>query len=376
MSKEDANMIKQDIEQRITSLETKVLQFIAAYNIDKQQFVKGTKINPGIGTKLAFDSNGLILSSETLKEDDIPPLSMDKIIGLKSDINNTASADDVTQIRNEIANIYNHTLTSKTGCKVNVDEHGFVNGVSDLNVEDIPQLTLDKIDGLKEALNELRANSNAIQSIDTFTTNPGTGCKLTYDEHGRVINKSELTIEDLPAELLMRINQIDSSLASKAQQSSVDILTTKMLHKVDANSSISKGIYTKVNVDSNGLVTNGECLTKNDLPLIGVEDIEYLQQILDEKLNVDHLDQIMDNMESIRNLCDAKLNVDDIKVKANVDTVHNLEMRVQHLEDVVNNVIENIPGDMILKQLDQLSANISTLSGRIATIERTFADNK
>ena len=369
-------MIKQDIEQRITSLETKVLQFIAAYNIDKQQFVKGTKINPGIGTKLAFDSNGLILSSETLKEDDIPPLSMDKIIGLKSDINNTASADDVTQIRNEIANIYNHTLTSKTGCKVNVDEHGFVNGVSDLNVEDIPQLTLDKIDGLKEALNELRANSNAIQSIDTFTTNPGTGCKLTYDEHGRVINKSELTIEDLPAELLMRINQIDSSLASKAQQSSVDILTTKMLHKVDANSSISKGIYTKVNVDSNGLVTNGECLTKNDLPLIGVEDIEYLQQILDEKLNVDHLDQIMDNMESIRNLCDAKLNVDDIKVKANVDTVHNLEMRVQHLEDVVNNVIENIPGDMILKQLDQLSANISTLSGRIATIERTFADNK
>lgn len=369
-------MTQQELEQRVSDLESKITQFIAAYNIDKQHFVKGTKINPGIGTKVAYDSNGLILSNETLNEDDIPQLSIDKIIGLKSDIDNKANNEDVSQIRNDIANMYKHTSTSKSGCKVNVDEHGFVNDVSDLNIEDIPQLTLNKIDGLNEALNELRTVANVVQVDDSFTTNPGTGCKITYDEHGRVISKSNLSIEDLPAELLMRINQIDSLLSTKAPQANVDILTTEILNKVDMNNTIQRGTYTKVNVDSNGLVINGECLTKNDLPPINVDDIEYLQQTLDEKLDVEHLDQIMNNIESIRKLCDTKLNAEDIKCKANVDSVHSLELRVQHLEDVVNNVIENIPGDMILQQLDQLSASISTLSGRVATLERTLIADK
>lgn len=369
-------MTQQELEQHVSDLESKVMQFITSYNIDKQHFVKGIKINPGIGTKVAYDSNGLIISNETLNEDDIPQLSIDKIIGLKSDINKKANNEDITKIRNDIANMYNHTSTSKSGCKVNIDEHGFVNDVSDLNIEDIPQLTLNKIDGLIEVLNELRTTAKVVQVDDNFTTNPGTGCKITYDEHGRVINKNDLSIEDLPAELLMRINQIDSLLSTKASQASVDIIATKVLNKVDANKVIQRGTYTKVNVDSNGLVTNGECLTKNDLPPINVEDIEYLQQTLDEKLSVEHLDQIMTNIESIRKLCDNKLNVDDIKYKANVDTVHNLELRVQHMEDVVNNIIENIPGDMILKQLDQLYASISTLSGRIATLERTLSADK
>ncbi len=369
-------MTQQELEQRVSDIESKITQFIAAYNIDKQQFAKSNKITPGIGAKLAYDSNGLILSSEALNERDIPQLSINKIIGLKSNIDNKANVDDFTQLSNKVANIYEHTSTFKSGCKVNVDEHGFVNDVCDLNIEDIPQLTLDKIDGLIDALNELRNCTKTTQSVDVFTTNPGTGCKLTYDEHGRVIGKNELTIEDLPAELLARINSIDSTLAGKATQVSVDNLKTNMLRKVDVNQSVKPGTYAKVNVDSKGLVTGGESLTKNDLPSINVDDIEYLQQTLDEKLSVDHLDQIMNNMESLRKLCDTKLNVEDIKGKANVDSLHNLELRVQHLEDVVNNVIENIPGDMILKQLEQMYADISTLSGRVSVIERTLTANK
>lgn len=376
--KGESRMNSQDLEQRIADIETniaKIMKLFAAFNIDKQQFVKGNKIVPGIGIKVAYNADGLILSSGNLETNDIPQLPIDKINGLESVIDSKASINDVQEMRNNLANMYNHTSTTQTGCKVNVDEHGFVNNVSDLNVDDIPQLPISKINGLIDALNE--AKSCVVKNTnDEYNINAGTGCKITYDEHGRVVSKSELSINDIPSEIITRLNNVESIMLHKADQSAVDIIANNIRNKIDSNASTNSGIFTKVIVDANGLVTKGESLTKNDLPRLNIDDIESLRQTLANMLSLNDLDEINSNINDVRTVVSTRLTSDDIKGKADNDTLHSLELRVTHVEELMNNVIEKIPGDMILKQLEQLSADISTISGRVALIERTLSANE
>ena len=371
-------MNSQDLEQRVANIETniaKIMKLFAAFNIDKQQFVKGNKIVPGIGIKVAYNADGLILSSGNLETNDIPQLPIDKINGLESIIELKASIVDVQEMRNNLANMYSHTSTAQTGCKVNIDEHGFVNDVSGLNVDDIPQLPIDKINGLIDALNE--AKSCVVKNTnDEYNINAGTGCKITYDEHGRVVSKSELSINDIPSEIITRLNNVESIMLHKADQSAVDVITNNMRNKIDSKASTNSGIFTKVIVDANGLVTKGESLTKNDLPRLNIDDIESLRQTLANMLSLNDLDEINSNINDVRTVASTRLTADDIKGKADNDALHSLELRVTHVEELMNNVIEKIPGDMILKQLEQLTADISTISGRVALIERTLSANE
>ena len=57
------------IEQRLTKLE-----------LAQNDFIKKTKeIKKGIGTKVAFDSNGLIINNLELEPKDIPEISINKV---------------------------------------------------------------------------------------------------------------------------------------------------------------------------------------------------------------------------------------------------------------------------------------------------------
>ena len=354
---------------RIEETIKNINQTINGYNIDKQYFVKSNNINPGVGTKVAYDSNGLVKSSEPLSQQDIPNLDMDKISGLKDAIDNKVSSADVKGIKNQLDTIYHHTDSVKTGTKVNVDSHGFVNDVSDLTPEDIPELSIDKISGLNDKLNQIEASIGNSNNMDSYSIAAGSGVKIQYNEKGQVTGSESLTIDDIPNELISQINRVEGEVSKRAYSDNVSKLARAVSEKIPYNDPIEPGTYSKVNVDKNGLVVKGDKLNKSDLPELGINDISGLNESLSDKATANQVVELNEELQQVRSMVE-NTNVSSNNDSKYLDRIHRLELKVSHIEDQVNNVLQNIPGDMILKQLDFIVYQLNTISGRVSVIEK------
>lgn len=349
----------------------KVNKLFAAFNIDKQQFVTTNRIQPGVGTKIAFDGDGLVKSSEDLSPQDIPALEIEKINGLKDAIDNKVDKNEIDNIQRSIDDVYHHTDTVKTGSKVNVDSHGFVNEVSDLLPEDIPQLSIDKIDGLQDELNQLKSIGGGAASVnDLYEIQPGTGCKVDYDKKGRITGSQPLSMNDIPNALIEKVNEVESSVSERARQSTVTELSKSINNKLDKNKPIKPGTYTKVSVDKNGLVTGNDELTKSDLPQLGINDITDLRDTLNDKAAVNLVEELNERIEEVRNEISSSKSNEDNQSRVGIERVHKLELKVSSLENTMNNILMKIPGDTILRQLESITWEVNSLSGRIAVIEK------
>lgn len=354
---------------RIEETIKNINQTINGYNIDKQYFVKSNNINPGVGTKVAYDSNGLVKSSEPLSQQDIPNLDMDKISGLKDAIDNKVSSADVKGIKNQLDTIYHHTDSVKTGTKVNVDSHGFVNDVSDLTPEDIPELSIDKISGLNDKLNQIEASIGNSNNMDSYSIAAGSGVKIQYNEKGQVTGSESLAIDDIPNELISQINRVEGEVSKRAYSDNVSKLARAVSEKIPYNDPIEPGTYSKVNVDKNGLVVKGDTLNKSDLPELGINDISGLNESLSDKATANQLVELNEELQQVRSMVE-NTNVSSNNDSKYLDRIHRLELKVSHIEDQVNNVLQNIPGDMILKQLGFIVYQLNTISGRVSVIEK------
>ena len=354
---------------RIEETIKNINQTINGYNIDKQYFVKSNNINPGVGTKVAYDSNGLVKSSEPLSQQDIPNLDMDKISGLKDAIDNKVSSADVKSIKNQLDMIYHHTDSVKTGTKVNVDSHGFVNDVSDLTPEDIPELSIDKISGLNDKLNQIEASIGNSNNMDSYSIAAGSGVKIQYNEKGQVTGSESLAIDDIPNELISQINRVEGEVSKRAYSDNVSKLARAVSEKIPYNDPIEPGTYSKVNVDKNGLVVKGDKLNKSDLPELGINDISGLNESLSDKATANQVVELNEELQQVRSMVE-NTNVSSNNDSKYLDRIHRLELKVSHIEDQVNNVLQNIPGDMILKQLDSIVYQLNTISGRVSVIEK------
>lgn len=354
---------------RIEETIKNINQTINGYNIDKQYFVKSNNINPGVGTKVAYDSNGLVKSSEPLSQQDIPNLDMDKISGLKDAIDNKVSSADVKGIKNQLDRIYHHTDSVKTGTKVNVDSHGFVNDVSDLTPEDIPELSIDKISGLNDKLNQIEASIGNSNNMDSYSIAAGSGVKIQYNEKGQVTGSESLAIDDIPNELISQINRVEGEVSKRAYSDNVSKLARAVSEKIPYNDPIEPGTYSKVNVDKNGLVVKGDKLNKSDLPELGINDISGLNESLSDKATANQVVELNEELQQVRSMVE-NTNVSSNNDSKYLDRIHRLELKVSHIEDQVNNVLQNIPGDMILKQLGFIVYQLNTISGRVSVIEK------
>lgn len=354
---------------RIEETIKNINQTINGYNIDKQYFVKSNNINPGVGTKVAYDSNGLVKSSEPLSQQDIPNLDMDKISGLKDAIDNKVSSADVKGIKNQLDTIYHHTDSVKTGTKVNVDSHGFVNDVSDLTPEDIPELSIDKISGLNDKLNQIEASIGNSNNMDSYSIAAGSGVKIQYNEKGQVTGSESLAIDDIPNELISQINRVEGEVSKRAYSDNVSKLARAVSEKIPYNDPIEPGTYSKVNVDKNGLVVKGDKLNKSDLPELGINDISGLNESLSDKATANQVVELNEELQQVRSMVE-NTNLSSNNDSKYLDRIHRLELKVSHIEDQVNNVLQNIPGDMILKQLGFIVYQLNTISGRVSVIEK------
>ena len=216
------------IKNQISSLEETINSLkkqINAIDIDRQFYLTAEEnLLPGMATKVVYNKNGLITRGDKLDKTDIPNLDIDHIDGLRELINSKISKTEMSRFRSIVDQaIPRKGNITNTGIKINYDDSGYVISSSDLLEEDIPELSIDKIKGLSEALSNISVE--AASAIDDEIVHPdissNTFTKVTFDNHGHIIQGDKLDIDDIPEEILIHLNEIDSNLLSVARDDTV-----------------------------------------------------------------------------------------------------------------------------------------------------------
>lgn len=384
----------------IISLQNKIEELSSAIDImgktvnalkinDQRRLTSNTPIPPGIACKVAYDSNGLITRGTSLEVSDIPQLDIDKIINLKKHLDDKASLKDFEKFKSAITEMIKPAVNklsqiAGTGIKVNYNSDGRIVSSSDLLPSDIPVLPISKIEGLSDIISHLsiqKISENAEDSIPNIKVNPGTYVKVSIDKYGRVITGEKLGMNDIPSELISKLNVIESKFVDIPSQQTIVAIQKNLVEKLDGNLPIIPGTFTKVKVDSKGLVTFGDKLNIRDLPKLTISDITGLEKVIRDKADYKDFLSLSDTVSSLVNSLSAIGEISGIKnelhSKAKDEDVKKLSSSVSQIKHTLDSLVNRMPSDIISDQLTQIQNEVSMLSGKISAIENHLgiADN-
>lgn len=362
--------------EEVEQIAQEAIKRIKGIDIDNQRkLIANVKIPPGIACKIAYDANGLILNGDKLSASDIPTLPIDSIDGLRKILDSKASASDVKKTQVTDQHVKKDDKIVGSGIKVNFDENGLIVSVSDLLVDDVPQLPIEHIMNLREELNIIKSTvSPVVEVVEPLKISPGTFTKITYDETGRILSGSKLTMNDIPAEMIEKVNHLEEQIPTFAPRSSVETLSKNVRNKLDANDRVTPGTYTKITIDSKGLVTRGDRLTIKDLPTINIEDITDLSASLRNKADQTDLLCLNDTVSSIVNsfnkIGDVSAIQSKLERKADDQDLRDVVSRIESLQKLMDTLSMKIPNELIMEQLQQIQNELSTISGRVSVLEK------
>ena len=282
-------------------------------------------IIPGTGTKITYDSKGLIVSSANLLETDIPNINANKITGTLSIDqlpNFGVAVDSYTKVTIDASGrviggsipstldaygitdaVQANTLIEPgSGTKIVYDSKGLIVSAELLLPSDIPDLDASKI-----TTGQFSANFAPIVS----TLTPGSYTKVTVDATGRVIlGETPSTLADYNITDAVQANPlIASGFSAKVQYDSkglivgtaplvqsdipelnaAKITTGKLPKAVLPNSGITDGWYYKVRADIAGRIVAGSST-------LVLSDITGLQAALDDKTSYQYITSVIDNL--------------------------------------------------------------------------------
>lgn len=357
-----------DLSKKVTKLELN----------DGTYLVGNDTIVPGIAPKVAYDKNGLIVSGLELEASDIPELSISQISGLKSQLDSTISTADWKNLKNELMDLIptRSTTVYGSGTKISYDANGYVVSSGDLLASDIPQIPMSKVEGLPDMIEiiESMATGGTTTTTDTISVKSGTYTKVSVDSVGRVLSGTTLGINDMPTDLLTQINEIASIIPGLASQSTMDSLMNQMARKLEQNDEeVAPGTYTKLKVDSKGLVTAGATLDNTDLPEITIDNVTDLKSELNSKANYTDIVELNNTVsmivESLSSIGEVRTMKGELDCKADADSVVRMTREFESMESRLDTLQELIPNDTILAQLDLISARLSSIEGRLVQVE-------
>jgi hypothetical protein len=367
-----------ELTQTVSSL----VEIVHQLKIDSQLHVKSNgSIPAGMSPKIAYDSNGLVTGGYQLDISDIPELPIDKIKTLKNSLDNIISEDDLEKAKKELSNkMIKKGEVVNTGTKVNYDINGLIVSSSDLLIADIPILPVTKIYGLEDTLTQLKEGYQNLsitlnkEEDNTSTIPAGTYTKITYDKNGNATAGNSLSINDIPSELISRINDVESRLTSFAPSSIVDALKKSIDGKLDSNIITTPGIYTKIQVDKKGLVISGSTLDISDLPELNISNITGLDEKLRNTISIEQFNILNDTVSTLLNSADKIKDVSSLESRLDhfvTDTELGLiKYDIQDLNKLVTSLNENcVQVDAINDVIDQINLNLSTLEGKITSLE-------
>jgi len=372
----EMNKLNSRIEEllsRIDELDKKV----TSIELNEQRYLKkNNPISPAMGIKVAYDENGLIKTSMGLLSSDLPEITIPSITGLQEVLNNKADINDIPNI--DHIKIRSNKIYA-TGTKINYDENGYIISSSELSTDDIPILPISKIEGLSDAIElamSISSSYNAkplVEDLPQESFPAGIYTKVNIDSMGRIIAASNITIEDIPDELVSKVNVIESMIPNLASQTSIDGLSASLNNKLDKNLPVEPGTYTKVTIDKQGLVLLGKNLTKEDLPDIGIDDIDGLRLELNNKSTIEQFHDLNESMQilmrSINDIGDLIKLKNELPKLVSDEKFRLLQDEVSLLHSTFDELNEKIPNDTILEQLKVITTNLSNFNQRLSVME-------
>lgn len=231
----------------------------------------------------------------------------------------------------------------------------------------------DKISDINKVINSIKIDEQMFLKSNKNIT-PSTSCKVSYDSKGLIISSNKLEPSDIPNLQIDKIDGLRNILDNKVDFNMIDRLTNDMNKRnIDMNENSIVGCGTKVNYNENGNIVSTSDLTINDLPKLSIKDIDGLNVVLHDKATQSDIIQLNDTISSITNTMFRIGEITGIKnelnIKANNKDLLTLSTKVDSMQNLMNILSEKIPNELIIDQLKQIQDDISMLSGRISVIE-------
>ena len=182
-----------------------------------------------------------------------------------------------------------------------------------------------------------------------------------------------LTMDDIPMTLINKINLLENRMASFAGQEAMSTAMNRLNKKLDANVKILGGTYTKVQVDDNGLVTQGDRVTVDDIGAITINNIAELPTMLKNKANQADMVQVLNTLNRLAT-SDRTRDVVQLKTvvegKADNYTVKSLESQINTLSTSVDNLLTRIPDRSVMQTINRLVQENDDLKQQIKSLEK------
>ena len=158
------------------------------------------KLVPGVACKILYDANGHVLKGEKLSSDDLPDIPIGKITGLNEEIQAIKKHLKERSAKAEDSTPVEEPIIS-TGTKINYDQHGRVLSSTKLTIKDIPILDINHVKGLSERIEFLES---AISKADIDALNErldqltSTVNSLSeYKNYKEMVNRLNATVSTL-----------------------------------------------------------------------------------------------------------------------------------------------------------------------------------
>ena len=346
-----------ELTTRVNSIEQKVTGMM----IDVQSYIpKRLEIEPGTGTKISYDKDGIVRGSLPLEATDIPALPMSKIEGLDELKSNTISITDLKKFEEEINKKVSPGEIKATGTKVNIDSNGNVVGIGTLTQEDIPQISIDHVTKLSDTLSDfngrLSAISNSIKSLDDRIKSINSVSK----------NSDNSNDNSNYAQIVSEINELSQAI----------FLINQRLNRRDSYYSspvrVPAGRYSAFTVDHNGTIVSADELTDVDVETIHAEINEMkgeISKILQSmKLKADSIE-----MTKLQNTLDRKIS-DIPNMRKAIDAVNQINDRDERLRKLDESVqsIDTQMRSVLQEKRGGGGAAFYTISAEIDSINRSI----
>ena len=375
-----------DLDSRISELESAVAELTKianAYKIDKQDYIRrgNQQLKASLGTKVAYNSSGLITGSQPLEASDIPPLPIGKISDLSSILDGKAPASSIDDLASQISNIRKKGKTVATGSVVNVDENGLVTSVSPLLPTNVPELPIDKITGLSETLQQLRStpNNDSFPSFHSNSITPGIASKVEYDENGHITGSQPLEESDILS-LPTHFGDLESKISGL--EKAIHQLTTSFSSiSNEVNKKVFNGIsgeYTKLTLDENGNIKSSGKLTPDDIPVIPMSKVDGLHQLIATLATEKEFTRLSESTNNEINTINQNIEAigESLEYKASLNDLSALQSEFKSLSNNVSNLAKAVPSDQLEVELQNISTELSKLSGRISAVEQNLHINE
>lgn len=242
-------------------------------------------VTPGSGSKVTFDAKGRVTAATNLSASDIPALAIGGVTGLQAALDSkptlvngvlptsvlpALSITDTFVVASQAAMLALNAQRGDFAVRTDITENFILQGDDPTQLSNWVQL-------LHPA-----AAAGGVQTVNSLT-GPNvslTASNIPFTPAGGVTsNNTQSAIAELDTKKLSSNQNI--TFTGDATGSG----TTAVTLTLATQSGLTAGTYSKLTVNTKGLVTAGASLVATDIPAIAISGVTGLQSALDSKLN-------------------------------------------------------------------------------------------